>query len=267
MHAKRWLTGIVAVPILIYLIGPGPRWLFHVLLCAAALLSLNEFYRLIRPRVPSTTRIILMFLTAALFLTLSLRWIILVPAIITLFALAPMIHSLFHDMPPTEKNTAAVACALLGPVYICLPLALLVLIDIQPWGNLWILFLLTVVFATDTGAFYAGRTWGKHPLYKAVSPKKTWEGAIGGFLSGTAAGVLFIAYTGLNPLHPGVFLLAAVIGTAGQIGDLMESMIKRNHAVKDSGGLLPGHGGMLDRIDSILGAAPFLYLYLALFTL
>ena len=267
MHARRWLTGIVAVPILIYLIGPGPRWLFQSLLCAAALLALNEFYRIVHPRVPPAVRILMMFLTSVLFLALSLRRIILVPGVIALFAPAPLLHSLFRSMPPSEKNTAVAACALLGPVYTCLPLALLVLIDFQPGGNLWIFFLLTVVFATDTGAFYAGRTWGKHRLYEAVSPKKTWEGAAGGFLAGTAAGALFAAYTGLQPLNPELFLLAAAVGTAGQVGDLVESMIKRNHGVKDSGNLLPGHGGVLDRVDSVLGAVPVLYLYMILFAL
>ncbi|MFO8091398.1 MAG: phosphatidate cytidylyltransferase [Desulfatiglandaceae bacterium] len=267
MHTKRWITALVAVPILIFLIGPGPGWLLHALLCAIALLALNEFYRMIRPRVTPVVRIISMFLTAVLFLSLSMRWIILVPGIFAFYAFLPLLQSLFYDMPPDEKHTATVACAILGPVYICIPLALLVLIDIQPFGHMWIFFLLVVVFATDTGAFYTGRTWGKHKLYKSVSPNKTWEGTVGGFFTGTAAGVLFAAYTGIHPINAALFIVAALVGTAGQLGDLIESMLKRNHGVKDSGNLLPGHGGMLDRMDSILGAAPVLYLYLTLFTL
>lgn len=267
MHAKRWITAIVAVPILIFLIGPGPGWLLHVLLCATALLALSEFYRMTRPQVATAVRIISMFLTAVLFLSLSMRWIILTPGIFALYAFMPLLHSLFFDMPPNEKNTATAACAILGPVYICIPLALLVLIDIQPLGYTWIFFLLVVVFATDTGAFYTGRTWGKHKLYESVSPNKTWEGTVGGFFAGTAAGVLFGAYTGIHQINPALFIVAALVGTAGQLGDLVESMLKRNHGVKDSGNLLPGHGGMLDRVDSILGAAPVLYLYLTLFTI
>lgn len=267
MHAKRWLTGAVAVPILIYVTGFGPRWLFHGLLCVTALLALHEFYRMVRPEVMTVTRVALMFLTACLFVTLSVRWIILAPGIIALFAFTPLLLSLFLEMPPDEKNTTGAACALLGPIYACLPMALLLLIDLQPSGKLWIFFMLVVVFATDTGAFYTGRAWGKHRLYRAVSPGKTWEGAVGGFLAGIAGGVLFTAYTGLHPIDFRLFLLAAGVGTAGQIGDLVESMLKRNHGVKDSGSLLPGHGGVLDRVDSILFAAPVLYVYLALFML
>jgi len=265
MHAKRWMTAVVAVPMLIFLIGPGPQWLFHALLAATALLALHEFYRMIQPQVAPIARIISMVLTAFLFFSLSLRWIILTPGIFALYAFLPLLLSLFHDMPPDKKHTATVASAVLGPVYVCIPLALLVLIDIQPFGHRWIFFLLVVVFATDTGAFYTGRTWGRHKLYESVSPEKTWEGTVGGFLAGTAAGVLFAAYTGIHPINAPLFLVAALVGTAGQLGDLVESMLKRNHGVKDSGNLLPGHGGLLDRVDSLLGAAPVMYIYLTLF--
>jgi phosphatidate cytidylyltransferase len=267
MHAKRWITAIVGVPILIFLIGPGPGWLFHAVLCAAALVGLQEFYRMIQPQVAPVVRIISMVLTAFLFLSLSLRWIILTPGIFAFYAFFALLQSLFCDMPPHEKHTATVACAVLGPIYTCIPLALLVLIDIQPLGHMWIFFLLVVVFATDTGAFYTGRTWGKHKLYESVSPKKTWEGTVGGFFTGTVVGVLFAAYTGIHPVNPALFLVTALIGTAGQLGDLVESMLKRNHGVKDSGRLLPGHGGLLDRMDSILGAAPVMYVYLTLILL
>jgi phosphatidate cytidylyltransferase len=267
MHAKRWLTAIVAVPILIYLIGPGPGFLFHAVLCATALAALNEFHRMILPAPAFWVRVVSMVLTAALFLCLSLRSILLVPGIIALFAFVPLSHSVFRDMPPAEQHTSKAACALLGPVYICIPLTLLVLIDFRPLGHMWIFYLLVVIIATDTGAFYAGRTWGKHKLHEQVSPKKTWEGTVGGFFTGTAAGVLFFAYTGIHPVNATAFIVTAIMGTAGQLGDLIESMLKRNHGVKDSGKLLPGHGGILDRIDSLLGAAPVLYLYLALFRL
>jgi phosphatidate cytidylyltransferase len=239
--------------------------LFHALLCAAALLALHEFYRMIRPRVVPAARIIAMLLTAFLFFSLSSRWIILTPGIFALYAFLPLLQSLFYDRPPDETHTATVGCAILGPVYVCIPMALLVLIDIQARGYMWIFFLLVVVFATDTGAFYFGRTWGKHKLYESVSPKKTWEGAVGGFLTGTAAGVLFAAYTGIHPVTITLVIVTVLVGTAGQLGDLVESMLKRNHGVKDSGNLLPGHGGLLDRVDSLLGAAPVLYIYLTLF--
>lgn len=155
------------------------------------------------------------------------------------------------------------AKTLLAAVYISLPLCLLVIIDRFPKGNLWIFFLLSVVFCSDTGAFYFGKVFGKHKLYPAVSPGKTWEGAIGGLMSSLAGAVLFFLFLPIRSFDARILILASALSVSGQIGDLAESMLKRQYGVKDSGKILPGHGGLLDRIDGLLFAVPLLFVYLA----
>ena len=154
--------------------------------------------------------------------------------------------------------------ALMGPVYTALPLALLIFIDMRPQGHLWIFFLLTVVFACDTGAFYFGRSFGKHKLHERVSPGKTWEGAFGGVFCSLLAAMLFIKFIDLHPFNVSLILLVITLAIASQIGDLAESVLKRNQGVKDSGSILPGHGGILDRIDGLLFAIPVLFFYLSI---
>ena len=119
--------------------------------------------------------------------------------------------------------------------------------------------MLAVTFATDTGAYFAGRTLGKRPLALSISPSKTWEGAVGGTLGALAAG--FIAYQFMATQAPvwQVVALAGIAGIAGQMGDLAESKLKRVFDAKDSGSILPGHGGILDRLDSIVFSLPVVY--------
>lgn len=262
MHLKRWLTAIIAVPILIFLIGPGPRWLFYAVVCVASLAGLREYYAMTSARLSTSTQSLAGLLTILLFTVIYLRQFMFVPAMMLLWALAPMAWLLI-----TDAQGAAVedlSKAVFGPVYTTLPLALLILIDMRPSGSLWVFFLLTVVFAGDTGAFYAGRRLGRHKLYEAVSPNKTWEGAIGGLMASILAGSLFIRLLGPCAMGLKVVILMVILSAAAQIGDLCESMLKRHHGVKDSGLILPGHGGILDRIDGLLFAVPVLYVYLSL---
>lgn len=131
-----------------------------------------------------------------------------------------------------------------------------------PGGEWLVLFLAVVTWASDTGAYYAGTLW-KHPLLPSISPKKTVEGVLGGLV--LAVGVAFLAqqwFTSELSLADAV-ILGLLLTTVGLLGDLFESMIKRRTGVKDSGGILPGHGGMLDRLDSLLFTAPTFYYYVA----
>ena len=270
MHLKRWLTAIIAVPILIFLIGPWPtrlfgpeaRGLFYAVVCAASLAGLREYYKMTSARLSRSIQWLVELLTVLLFTAIYLRQVMFVPAIILLWALIPMAWFLLAG--PRSPAVEDLGKALFGPVYAALPLALLILIELRPQGPIWIFFLLTVVFASDTGAFYFGRLMGKHKLYEAVSPNKTWEGAIGGLATSIVAASIFIRLIGPCTLDLKVMILVMILSVAGQIGDLCESMLKRNHGVKDSGHLLPGHGGILDRIDGLLFAIPVLYVYLCL---
>jgi phosphatidate cytidylyltransferase len=247
------------------LIGPGPRWLFYSLLLLASLVGLLEFYKVTSPDLPQAVRWCNGFLTAGLFATLWQRQVLLAFPLIVLWALAPMVFFMLGRTAPKKEWTSEIAKATLGPVYVVLPLALLVMIDLLPTGNLWIFYLLTVVFTTDTGAFYFGRLFGKHRLHEAISPNKTWEGALGGLMTAIIAALFFLKLTGLHRLDGSILVLTPIMSIAGQVGDLLESMLKRNHGIKDSGLILPGHGGLLDRIDGLLFAIPVLFIYLSLY--
>ena len=126
-------------------------------------------------------------------------------------------------------------------------------------GRYWLMFALMVNWIGDTGAYYAGRAFGRNKLAPAISPGKTWEGAVASALTAILFGQIYLplAITGTSLTKAGVLALAANV--AGQVGDLAESAIKRSAGVKDSGTLLPGHGGMLDRVDSTLFVLPVLY--------
>ncbi|HEU0264987.1 MAG TPA: phosphatidate cytidylyltransferase, partial [Geobacterales bacterium] len=160
------------------------------------------------------------------------------------------------------------ALFLLGVCYVPLLLSHLVLLRALSDGVLWIFLMMTVVMSSDTAAYYVGSAIGRHKLYPAVSPNKSVEGAMGG-LAGSVVGALIFRTLFFPSLPLGHLLLVALIlGLLAQTGDLFESLLKRSFGVKDSGTLIPGHGGVLDRIDSILFAAPAAYyyaLYLSLF--
>ena len=119
-------------------------------------------------------------------------------------------------------------------------------------GREWVLFLLAVTFATDTCAFFVGRVIGRRPLAPTISPSKTWEGALGGVIGALGAGVAVALLLNLDAAMGRVLVLGALIGSAGQAGDLVVSRMKRRALVSDSGWLVPGHGGLLDRLDSIV---------------
>lgn len=155
------------------------------------------------------------------------------------------------------------AAGILAPIYIGLPLGALVAIH-QLAGREGVLTLIATVAASDTFQFYTGRTFGKRPLAPTISPKKTIEGAIGGFVLAPLA-LVALAWWWLPQLHPAAVWVAGLgIVMAGIAGDLFESSFKRAAGVKDSGTLIPGHGGVLDRIDALLFCAPLFYLLLTL---
>ena len=162
---------------------------------------------------------------------------------------------------PDGSEAEPVLTQVTGVTYIVLPLSLLVLIRGQTDGSIWIFLILAVVFVGDTCAFHVGSEYGRHKLCPSVSPGKTIQGALGGLAGNLAAGsiVKFFFLPALPWAESLIFFLAA--GVAGQIGDLFESQFKRLGNIKDSGVILPGHGGILDRIDALLFAAPIAYLF------
>ncbi|HEV7517610.1 MAG TPA: phosphatidate cytidylyltransferase, partial [Thermoanaerobaculia bacterium] len=156
---------------------------------------------------------------------------------------------------PLEETIASLGILGFGTPYLALPLASICLLQQR---DPWLVFLLmAIVWLGDTAAYYAGSRLGKHRMAPTISPKKSWEGAAAGFVISLLAAAVW-SFCRLGRVAPGLLALAAVTAVAAQVGDLAESMIKRGSGVKDSGNLLPGHGGVLDRIDAMLFAAPVL---------
>lgn len=178
------------------------------------------------------------------------------------------VRSLFAERHQVVANLGK---TLLGFVYIALPLALLALASV--FGSLWgtftragvnpVLYIFIAIWLNDTGAFLVGSRFGRHKLFPAVSPKKSWEGFFGGVAFVFLFFLLVIKlYLGANLSVFSLLLLALVLSGAATVGDLFESMLKRNAGVKDSGNLIPGHGGILDRIDSLLFVVPIVLIWM-----
>ncbi len=259
--ALRLLTAAVLVPLLIAVVYLAHPLAFTLVVCAAAAAAAAEYYRIaagdsLRLRVIGPLASPALVLVLTLFPADPRVWA-------TAVAAVPLLALLAFLGRPGELAVAFGRSAVLalGLVYTgLLPVFVALVHRSSPHGPDLVILLLTIAFLGDTGAYFTGRAFGRHPLYAAVSPKKTWEGAVGGLAaSAGAAALAHFWYLPELPLLPGL-ILGGLAGATGQAGDLCESMLKRAHGVKDSGRLLPGHGGMLDRIDALLFAAPVLYL-------
>jgi len=269
---KRVLTALVLVPVLIAIVGYAPPLCFLLLVCSASVLALEEYFALAARaglevfRMPGHGSSLLLLSSlygSATKVTSS--WtalLILVTSLLLFFALGLRRGNRLPTVLP------GVAATLLGLFYVSLTLGLLVVVQISPtsWGpgKQWVFFLLVVVWFGDTGAYYVGRALGKHPLAPLISPKKTIEGALGGLLGNVLAAILGKQILLPNAPLLQLLVLGLLLGVVSQIGDLSESALKRGAGVKDSSNLLPGHGGMLDRIDGVLFASPVMFGYLAL---
>jgi phosphatidate cytidylyltransferase len=238
--------------------------MFYVVVWLVSFGGLMEFYRMTSPDLSPVMTWSISAVTSVLFFLLAVREFYLALGFIPFLVILAMMLFMVSHRSITAENTGLLAKTLLGPFYITLPLSLFLLIDRFPGGKIWIFFLLTVIFASDMGAFYVGRLFGSRKLAKRLSPGKTWEGAVGGLLSSVFVAGLFSRLFPLGRYTFHILLLAAVMSVAEQFGDLCESMLKRNHAQKDSGRILPGHGGLLDRIDGLLFGIPVLYWYLSI---
>jgi len=267
---KRILTALVALPILLYTVWNEIPYFFVAIGLAAVMVGLAEFYSLASKagcRPIKSAGYLASIAVVAASVYEKPAWIAATFAALAMGALAVEVFRA-EDM---QKSLASVSATVFGVVYIALLLGFLVSLRMTPddftapatpklAAKLMTMFF-AMVMMTDTGAYYTGRSIGRHKLAPRVSPGKTIEGSIGGFISAALAGLAskYIFFPEIPALH--ALLLGAVVGVAGQIGDLAESLLKRGSQVKDSGNIFPGHGGMLDRVDSILFCAPLIYYY------
>ena len=209
------------------------------------------------PERPFTGVITALFGSVVPYLFFIGSWHYLVAAF-TVFLLATSLFFLFR-FNDIRLVAAEVGMLAFGILYVPLLLGYLPLLRTEIYGVKWIFLLMFIVMSGDSAAYYLGCSFGKHKLYPAVSPNKSIEGAIGGILGSLAGTFVFKAV-----FFPEIGVLLCVVtalavGMAGQLGDLFESLLKRSCGVKDSGNIIPGHGGILDRLDSILFAAPVIW--------
>ena len=290
--AQRFLVAVVAVPVLLLVLSyrrHEPAW---ALIFVASLIAMSEFFAMTLPKQDRRAALVMGALACAAFYWLDSATVqsldtadpsaldkLMVAGIsasssitLILAVVVPGLYYLFRfrDIPSVAGRLTATITGIVYAGFLMTFLAMLKRIDLDPgvhptlgFGNaVPIVIVLVVAWLADTGGYFAGRFLGRSKLYEAVSPKKTWAGAWGG-LAGSLVGV-----TAIKLGYPDwlswfdVVLIAIPGGILGQLGDLAESLVKRSVGVKDSGALLPGHGGILDRIDAVLFIAPYVYAYL-----
>ena len=268
MLKKRVITALCGIPLLITIIWFGEPW-FTILVAIWGLLAAFEFYRMVAASKVSPLTYFGLIWTLLFILSPHLDYDILIPLLLT----SAVMLSLIWLLLCRQKEGAFIGWAwtMGGILYIgwllsyfvalrggCPPLAIT-----KNAGRNWVFLALFTTFASDTAAFFVGRALGKHHLAPRISPGKTWEGAIAGVFGAIIVSLLFTISTPLQlPLtYWQAILLGLLVSVFGQLGDLVESLFKRNMGVKESGKLIPGHGGVLDRIDSVVFAGIVVYYY------
>lgn len=251
------LVGLAVILPILVLGGPNAAfWLVIPFLC----IGLDEYAKMALPDLPRWEWAFYLAGGVALYVVAVLAPAHLGVALPIAIALAMILPMFGHA--DVEKGALHAIRLGFGLVYVPVLLAPLALIRQEADGLALIFLLLAATWLGDTGAYFAGRAFGKTPLFPRVSPKKTWEGVVGGVLLSVVGACVVKVVGGPDLSWPAVILLGALLDVAGVLGDLAESMLKRAFGVKDSGWIMPGHGGILDRIDSLLFSAPILWLAL-----
>jgi phosphatidate cytidylyltransferase len=291
---KRVATAVVLIPIVLALILRAPVPVVGVVAAIVALITIHEFLKLTESYGVEPLRLPTYIFAGIFFLFLAfdvgnekplLATAIFVYCVGFAAAVAPFLAlTLAMRRAQLRSGYPAAAASVFAFTYIALPLGMLVQLRQQWAGAFYLLYLLLVVWAGDIFAYFVGKSMGRHLMAPRISPKKTWEGAAASLAASLAVAWLLFHYAlpvssallrvGLIGRRDGLFgleqpsmepviLLTIGLNVAAQLGDLVESLIKRGAGVKDSGAILPGHGGMLDRIDALLFAAPVLWFYTA----
>lgn len=258
--ALRVVSALVALPFVLAAIWFGGWW-FAGLVIAASAVCVFEFMAMVIPTDRPAQ--IAFTIVGAAFVTAMVMGGFAGPSAVPILALMPIAIVTVFLFRIGELTTVAARSGLVftgivwgGGLFTTATLRLL------DHGGAWVLLACILAWASDTGAYFAGRMFGRHKLYEQVSPKKTWEGAIGGVVAATAGAFLQQALYGapkIDPVH--LALLAPVAAAFGQIGDLAESLLKRSVGVKDSGKIMPGHGGLFDRVDALIFVSAVLLAY------
>jgi phosphatidate cytidylyltransferase len=252
--ALRVATVLPLIPIILWMMFAGPLWVWQTFILAAVALG---GYELMAMKVPSSRGLrtwgsvsSVLFAYTIIFLETASS----VYGIVLIIILGAMAWSLLQD-DPLHNASVRIGWLLGTPVYVGGTLAAVALVrEFEPTGA-WVLLTMVLAWGSDTSAYFVGRKFGKTKLAPRISPKKTLEGSAGGLLASVVGAVIMSFFLpGLGPVD--AVALGILAGGAGQAGDLMMSVLKRSSGVKDSGGILPGHGGILDRVDALAFTAP-----------
>ena len=291
---KRIATAVVLIPLVLLLVLKAPLYLIAMVSAAIASLAIAEFLKLtthyaVHPLTLATCVFVAIFFVFVIIVSTNRTPLDATAAILyglaVAAALAPFVF-LTIAMAKTRAELAtgypAAAASVFAFAYIAIPMTLLVELRQLSAGAIWTIYTLLIVWAGDIFAYFVGKSLGRHRMSPRISPNKTWEGAVASVLASVIVGTLWIQHAhgissallrigliarrdgmwGLQSPHLGpIILLSVVVNLAAQLGDLVESLIKRGAGVKDSGTILPGHGGMLDRIDAMLFAVPVVWAY------
>ncbi len=263
---QRIIAAIIAVPVLIFSIYYS-EWSFFGLFLIIAILTQLEFYKLLKLDENAPLLYYGTFCGATLF---TLSYLIETKTIheLSYYIISPLLTLIFFIKLYKKKDTKPfmnIGYTFLGIIYVALPFALIVVLAFVNGQYSWqiVLGCLFMLWASDTGAYFAGTKFGKTKLFERVSPKKSWEGLAGGFAAAMLiAYLLSINYNDIEGWK--WFVIGAIIVIAGTFGDLVESLFKRSIQIKDSGSIIPGHGGFLDRFDGLLLSVPFIIAFLKL---
>ena len=289
---KRVLTAVVLIPIVLLLVLRAPVAVVVFVTAVVALLAVQELLKLVEAYGISPLRRPTYIFVGIFFLLIAVApgpTPLLSTAVFTFIALAAAVLAPFVFLAIAMHRDElalgfpAAAVSAFAFLYIAIPMASVAQLREQWQGSFFLLYLLLLVWAGDIFAYFIGKSLGTHRMSPRVSPNKTWEGAIASVLASVAVGMLMFHYAvpissallhaHLIELRDGVFTapasllpivaLSVGLNIAAQLGDLVESLVKRGAGAKDSGAILPGHGGMFDRIDALLFAAPVLWIYLS----
>jgi phosphatidate cytidylyltransferase len=289
---KRIATAVVLIPLVLLLVLKAPLYVMALVCGAIAVLAIAEFLKLtthygVQPLGPATYVFVALFFVFVIVVSSNRTPLVETTAILYGTALAaaqaPFVFlCVAMRRADLSGGFPAAAASSFAFVYIAIPMALLVAIRQQPAGAIWTIFTLLAVWAGDIFAYFVGKSLGRHRMSPRISPNKTWEGAVASVVASMIVGVVWFQHAstlsatllriGLIERRDGIWglqqpqlgpilMLSAGVNLAAQLGDLVESLIKRGAGVKDSGTILPGHGGMLDRIDAMLFAVPVVWAY------
>ncbi|MCZ6799371.1 MAG: phosphatidate cytidylyltransferase [Nitrospirae bacterium] len=261
MDPRRFYSALVFIPLLYLGIRYSPPWLFSLLISTVALFALWEFLALYFADTSSVSTKVLSCLLATLLLGAMHKGLPEIWLVALLGIVAIIVSGFFISPANTKQRLPGWAAYIFGVLYVGLLLGHYALLRNLEHGVALVFFVIIVTWLSDTGGFFVGKTLGKHPLAPTLSPKKTVEGLLGGVLF-SVIGATISQFTFVPFFSVGQCIMLGVgLALLGALGDLAESAIKRSVSVKDSGTIIPGHGGVLDRVDSLLFTGPAMYYY------